>query len=59
MQALDQNAGITNVVSLGDNMMEIEASYHMAARFKNTFIKTIKFKEEPSVGELINQIKSL
>jgi hypothetical protein len=52
LAALEQNAGIRNIVALGDNMIEIETAYHMAVQFKNTFIKTIKFKENPKVQDL-------
>lgn len=53
---MDEQA-ITNLIALGDNVFEIEAAYILGAQFKNAFIKTIKFRQSPSTGELIKQIK--
>ena len=39
---------ITNIVAIGDNNIEIEAAYNLASKYKNAFIKTIKFRETPS-----------
>ena len=53
---MDEEA-ITNLVALGDNIFEIEAAYILGSKFKTAFIKTVKFRQSPSTGELINQIK--
>jgi len=55
-QDMDEKA-ITNLVALGDNVFEIEAAYILGAQFKNSFIKTVKFRQSPSTSELIKQIK--
>ena len=44
-----ENEAITNIVAIGDNNIEIEAAYHLASQFNNAFIKTIKFRETPSI----------
>ena len=45
---------VTNIVALGDNVFEIEAAHLLHAQFKMTdaFIKTIKFRAQPTTGEL-------
>ena len=45
---------VTNIVALGDNVFEIEAAHLLHAQFKlaNAFIKTIKFRAQPTTGEL-------
>lgn len=53
---MDEEA-ITNLVALGDNIFEIEAAYILGSKFKTAFIKTVKFRQSPSTGELIKQIK--
>jgi len=55
-QLLEKDA-ITNLVAIGDNNIEIEAAYHLASQFSNAFIKTIKFREGPSILELTKQLK--
>ena len=55
-ELLEQDA-ITNLVAIGDNNIEIEAAYHLASQFNNAFIKTIKFRESPSIQELTKQLK--
>ena len=49
---MDEQA-ITNLIALGDNVFEIEAAYILGAQYKNAFIKTVKFRQSPSTGELI------
>ena len=45
---------VTNIVALGDNVFEIEAAHLLHAQFKvnNAYIKTIKFRTQPTTGEL-------
>lgn len=51
-EVLDQDA-ITNIIALGDNMFEIHAAHKLGAKFKSSFIKTVKFRVSPSPNELI------
>jgi len=48
---------LTNLIALGDNIFEIEAAYILGAQYKNSYIKTVKFRQSPSTSELIKQIK--
>ncbi len=47
---------VTNIICLGDSLYEIEAGRILASKFSNAFIKTIKFKEDPKLDELIKQL---
>lgn len=47
----------TNIVCFGDSIIEIEATYNIKDIFANAFIKTIKFKESPTLVELEKEIK--
>ena len=40
-------------MALGDSMMEIEAAHHLAQKFNQAFIKTVKFREYPKPAELL------
>jgi hypothetical protein len=50
---------ITNIIALGDNVFEIDAAHKLHQQFQkdNAFIKTVKFRSNPSTAELIKQIK--
>ena len=48
---------VTNIICIGDSLFEIEAGRVLASKFKETFIKTIKFKEAPKLDEIIKQLK--
>ena len=48
---------VTNIICIGDSLFEMEAGRIMAAQFKEAFIKTVKFREQPKVDELIKQLK--
>ena len=52
----DQNL-LSNIICIGDSFLEIQAGKNLSNQFKNVFIKTIKFKEEPTIDELIMEIK--
>ena len=52
----DQNL-LSNIMCIGDSFLEINAGKNLSNQFKNVFIKTIKFKEEPTIDELIMEIK--
>eukprot|EP00831_Metopus_contortus_P066587 TRINITY_DN5939_c0_g1_i1.p1 TRINITY_DN5939_c0_g1~~TRINITY_DN5939_c0_g1_i1.p1 ORF type:complete len:357 (-),score=65.06 TRINITY_DN5939_c0_g1_i1:23-1093(-) len=47
---------ITNIVALGDSHVEMVAAHHLASRFKCAFIKTVKFRENPTPQELVKQL---
>jgi hypothetical protein len=47
---------ITNILALGDSMMEIDAAHHLALRFSKALIKTVKFREFPKPNELVKQL---
>ena len=47
----------TNIICFGDSNLEIEASYYLKDNFANAYLKTIKFKENPSHTELEKEIK--
>jgi len=40
---------VTNIICLGDSLIEMEAAQILASKFSQAFIKTIKFKEIPKV----------
>ena len=46
----------TNIMSFGDSIYEIDASYDLVKKFTNGFIKFIKFREIPLIQDLINQL---
>ena len=52
----DQNL-LSNIMCIGDSFLEINAGKNLSNQFKNAFIKTIKFKEAPTIDELIMEIK--
>jgi hypothetical protein len=48
-----EDEALTNLVALGDNVFEIEAAYILGAQYKNSYIKTVKFRQGPSPNELV------
>lgn len=48
---------ITNLVSLGDSNMEMEAVHVMGNKFDTALVKTIKFRENPTPEELVKQLE--
>jgi hypothetical protein len=52
----DQNL-LSNIMCIGDSFLDINAGKNLSNQFKNAFIKTIKFKEAPTIDELIMEIK--
>ena len=54
-QTLDE-AMITNIIALGDSMMEMDAAHHLALKFSKALIKTVKFREFPKPNELVKQL---
>lgn len=51
-----KNANIKNIIALGDNQLEIDAAHHLAERFDQALIKTVKFREFPRPTELVKQL---
>lgn len=47
---------ITNIIALGDSMMEMDAAHHLAMKFQKALIKTVKFREFPKPNELVKQL---
>ena len=47
---------VTNIISIGDSFFEIEAGKIFASKFREAFIKTIKFKEIPKLDDLLKQL---
>ena len=47
---------VTNIICLGDSVIEIEAGKILADKFSEAFIKTIKFRESPKPEELNKQL---
>jgi hypothetical protein len=56
LKNLDTNL-VTNLICLGDSIIEMEAAYVLASNFRKAFIKTIKFRESPKPEELNKQLK--
>ena len=48
---------VTNLICVGDSLLEIEAGEHLANQFETAFIKTVKFREAPKIEELNKQLK--
>ena len=47
---------INNIICLGDSMLELEAAINLASQFNASCLKTIKFKENPNIKDLIRQL---
>jgi hypothetical protein len=47
---------ITNLICLGDSIIEMEAAHILASRFTHAYIKTVKFRESPKPEELLKQL---
>lgn len=48
---------VTNLICLGDSLIEMEAAHILASKFSHAFIKTVKFRENPSPEELFKQLQ--
>lgn len=48
---------LTNLIAIGDSLIELEAAYVLAKRFNQCFIKTIKLKDAPSPVKLLKQLE--
>ena len=49
--------GQVNVLVIGDSLSERHAAHAFAARVPETFVKTVKFVERPSVQQIDMQLK--
>ena len=47
---------ITNLLCFGDSIIEIDAVHNLAEQFSHVYIKTVKFKENPTPNELHKQL---
>ena len=47
----------TNIIFFGDSIIEMDSSYIVKECFSNAYLKTIKFKENPSHTELEKELK--
>eukprot|EP00922_Rhytidocystis_sp_ex-Travisia-forbesii_P056717 GHVS01083905.1.p1 GENE.GHVS01083905.1~~GHVS01083905.1.p1 ORF type:complete len:491 (-),score=120.77 GHVS01083905.1:290-1675(-) len=48
---------ITNLISVGDSIIEMDAVHVMGKEFSQALIKTIKFRENPTPDELAKQLE--
>jgi hypothetical protein len=55
LKNLDNNL-VTNLICLGDSVIEMEAAHILASKFSQAYIKTIKFREAPKPEELNKQL---
>lgn len=52
-------SGGVNLIVLGDSLAEMEASQTATVGISPLFVKTVKFREVPTVEELISQLRTL
>lgn len=46
-----------NIIALGDQNPEIEAAHHVGRKLNGqSFVKTVKFREQPTVNDLLGQL---
>jgi hypothetical protein len=50
---------ITNLICIGDSIIEMEAAHILASKFNQAFVKTVKFREKPKPEELYKQLNLL
>ena len=48
---------ITNIICVGDNIIEIEAGHTLSEKFNKAYIKTVKFREKSKIEELNKELK--
>ena len=46
----------TNIIIFGDSSEDIEAGYNLKSKFRNGFLKFIKFMEYPLISDIKNQL---
>jgi hypothetical protein len=47
---------VTNLICIGDSIIEMEAAHILASKFNQSVIKTVKFIEKPRPEELCRQL---
>lgn len=47
---------LTNIISIGDSLIEITSANKLGETFNNAYIKTLKLKESPKPEELVQQL---
>lgn len=47
---------VTNIICMGDSMIEMEAGHLLSSKFSKAYIKTIKFRESPRLKVLYKQL---
>ena len=47
---------VTNIICLGDSVIELEAGKILGSKLNESFVKKIKFKENPEIEDLIKQL---
>ena len=47
---------VTNIICFGDSIIELEAGKTLAYNLGDSFVKTVKFKENPEIEDLIKQL---
>ena len=50
---------VTNLICLGDSYFEIEAGRILGSKFREAFIKTIQFKQIPTLDDLLKQLNKV
>ena len=48
---------VTNLICIGDSIIEMEAAHIISKKFENMHLKTIKFIEKPKPEEVIKELK--
>ena len=50
------NCLVTNIICFGDSFIELESGKILSSKLNESFYKAIKFKENPSIEDLIKQL---
>jgi len=48
---------VTNLICIGDSIIEMEAAHIISKKFQNMHLKTVKFIEKPKPEEVIKELK--
>lgn len=46
----------TNLINMGDSLYDLEAGGFLAKQFKECYLKSVKFRECPTIAEMIKQL---
>ena len=47
---------LTNIISIGDSLLEITSANKLGETFNNAYVKTLKLKDSPKTEEIISQL---